>query len=250
MDANQMADELELKLDRLSSLGSPGYEDFEISSVLSEAEMLYVKKFLDRKNNRKQESFEETEIRGQGLSGLVKRENSLPVSASQEYPLQHGVFFDLPEDFMYTIHEEVEINKNVCGTEEPIIGDVRVVQYNDTSRLRKNKYKKPFCKPYGDALVWRLVYSRENDGHENLGDRTVKRHQLITDGTFEIANYSINYLMLPKGIVVDRDDPTNQRNSVLDDSTHTIIVDLAASIMSDRVKEQELNNSIPIKEVE
>ena len=46
MTANEMADSLELKLDRSSSFGSPGYEDFELSSVLTEAQQLYVKKFM------------------------------------------------------------------------------------------------------------------------------------------------------------------------------------------------------------
>ena len=47
MTANEMADALELKLDRSDSFGSPGYEDFELSSVLTEAEQLYVKKYFD-----------------------------------------------------------------------------------------------------------------------------------------------------------------------------------------------------------
>ena len=51
MTANQMADELELKLDRSSSYASPGYEDFELSSVLTEAQTLYVKKYYDELNN-------------------------------------------------------------------------------------------------------------------------------------------------------------------------------------------------------
>ena len=47
MTANEMADKLDEKLDRASSYGSPGYEDFDYSSVLTEAQHLYVKKFFD-----------------------------------------------------------------------------------------------------------------------------------------------------------------------------------------------------------
>jgi hypothetical protein len=50
MTANEMATELELELDRSSSLGSPGYEDFDLTSVLSKAEWFFVKKFIDKKH--------------------------------------------------------------------------------------------------------------------------------------------------------------------------------------------------------
>ena len=46
LTANEMAAELEEKLDRANSFGSPGYEDEDLSSVLTEAQHLYVKKFL------------------------------------------------------------------------------------------------------------------------------------------------------------------------------------------------------------
>lgn len=250
MTGNEMAEELEIQLDRSSSFGSPGYEDFELSSVLTAAEQLYVKKFLESINNRKNESFEETEIRSQGLSALIKRGQALTVSSDQSGIISNGKFFDLPEDFMYTIHEEATINKNICNTETPITADIRIIGHYEISRFRENKYKKPFFKNYGEAIVWRLVYSREIDGHEDLNNRTNKRHQLVTDGTFEVDSYSINYLQNPKGIVVDRDDPDNQRNSILDESTHLVIVQMATDLMLDRVKEQKIQNIESFKEVE
>ena len=71
MTANEMANLLDEKVDRVSSFGSPGYEDFDYTSVLSEAQQLYVKKFFDEVNNRKGKGFEEIEIRNQGLAALV-----------------------------------------------------------------------------------------------------------------------------------------------------------------------------------
>lgn len=251
MTANEMGDELELKLDRSSSNGSPGYEDFELSSVLSEAERLFVKMFIDKKSNRKNESFEETEIRNQGLSALIKRGAVLPVSASQTDVITNGRFFDLPADFMYTIHEEAIIDKIKCGTEDTlIIADIRVTAHDEISRLKRNKYKQPYFKSYGEALVWRLVFSREVDGADPSTTQTVKRHQLVTDGTFNVQSYSINYLQLPKGIVVDNDTVLNQRHCILDESVHSTIVDIATSLMLERVKEQELRNEISFKDVE
>ena len=83
MTANEMADELELRLDRADSLGSPGYEDFDLSSVLTEAQLLYIKQFVSELNNRKGQGFEETEVRNQGLSALIKQGANLTVSADQ-----------------------------------------------------------------------------------------------------------------------------------------------------------------------
>jgi hypothetical protein len=250
MNANEMANELELKADRVSSFGSPGYEDEDLTSVLTEAENLFVKKFVDRKNNRKNESFDETEIRNQGLSALVKRGAALSASSSQVGVFANGTFFDLPVDFMQCIHEEIIVNKNQCGTDTPIEADVFVAGYDEVSRLRKNKYKKPYCFSSGEAKVWRLVFSREVDGDNPSAVETAKRHQVLTDGTFAVSSYSINYLRLPKGIVVDRDTPSNQRSSILDSFTHSTIIDIALSLLLDRVKEQRLSNIESFKDLE
>jgi hypothetical protein len=252
MTANEMGDELEEQLDRATSFGSPGYEDENLTSVLTEAEHIYTKQYIDRKNNRKGESLEETEIRNQGLSALIKRGTSLSVSASQTDVLENGTFFDLPSDFMYCIHEEATIDKIQCDTENTNISvtEFKRMSHGEVNRLKRNKYKKPYYKPHGECKIWRLVYSREDDGHDDISAITSKRHQLITDGTFNVESYSINYLQNPKGIIVDRDTPANQRNCILDESTHMVIVDIAKSLMLERVKEQELTNTVSPKDLE
>jgi hypothetical protein len=246
-----MADQLELRLDRSDSFGSPGYEDFEITSVLTEAESLFVKKFTSELNNRKGEGFEETEIRNQGLSALIKKGASLSASSSQVDVLTNGKFFDLPADFMYCIYEEITIDKLVCGSlVEYIKADVRITAHNEIPRLRRNKYKKPFYKNYGRGLVWRLVFSREVDGSVPASPATRKRHQLMTDGTFNVTNYTINYMKNPNGIIVDRTTVANQRNCILDESTHNAILDIAVDLMMNRVKEQSVKNIEGIKDLE
>ena len=251
MDSNTMANELELRLDRSDSFGSPGYEDFELSSVLTEAQELYVKKFISQLNNRKLQGFEETEIRSQGLSALIKRGATLTISASQADVITNGKFFDLPADFMYTIYETAEIDKILCNTvDTPIEVSVRTVSHNEISRLKDNKYKKPYYKTYGKGSVWRLVYSRFTDGIDPAVVATDKRHQLVTDGTFAITEYSISYLKNPDNIVVDRTTPANRRNCILDDSTHNTIVDIAVDLMMNRVKEQKVPNIEGLKDLE
>jgi hypothetical protein len=251
MTANQMADELELKLDRSSSYGSPGYEDFELSSVLTEAQHLYVKKFFDEMNNRKGKGFQEIEIRNQGLAALITDAPSLAVSASQVGTLTNGKFFDLPTNHMYTVFEECEIDKVQCNTENtPIVAYIVQIAHNEIQRFDWSKYKKPFYKSYGDARVWRSEYARLTTGINPASPATAKRHELITDGTFNVTRYHMRYLKNPETIVVDRDTPANQRNCELDTSTHTVIIDIAMSLMSDRVREQRMQNTEQFKELE
>jgi hypothetical protein len=254
MTANEMANELELKLDRSDSFGSPGYEDFELSSVLSEATNFYVKKFYDEVNNRKGKGFEEIEIRNQGLAALIKDVASLPASASQvgviSNSLLQGKFFDLPTDHMYTIFEECTIDKTECSTTYPIYAYILTVAHNEIQRFNWSKYKKPFYQSYGDSRVWRIEYSRQVSGVIPSQAATAKRHEILTDGTFNIAAYHMRYLKNPSNIVVDRDTPANQRNCELDESTHRVIIDIATDLMMQRVKEQKVQTVEPFKDLE
>lgn len=254
MTANQMADELELKLDRSDSFGSPGYEDFELSSVLTEAEHLYVKKFYDELNNRKGKGFEEIEIRNQGLAALVQDAASCPVSASQVGVLATnnviGKFFDLPTNHMYTIFEQCTIDKNLCGTTTPMKAYVITIAHSEIQRFDWSKYKRPYYSTTGDARVWRSEFSRTVSGINPNTTATAKRHELFTDGTFNIVDYNMRYLKNPEAIVVDRDVPGNQKNCEFDESTHRVIIDMATDLMMQRVKEQKVQIIEPLKDLE
>jgi hypothetical protein len=251
MTANEMADSLEQKLDRSNAFGSPGYEDDDLSSVLTEANHFYVKKYIDEVNNRKFQGFQETEIRNQGLGALIENAPSLTVSASQVGVLPNEKFFDLPTNHMYTIYEHCVIDKLVCGSEvNYIVADVIPKGYNEIRRLIDNKYQKPYYKSYGKARVWRTEYSRQTSGIVPSAPATPKRHGIFTDGTFNVTTYVMNYLRNPSAITVDRNTPNNQRNCELDISTHTVIVDIACDLMLQRVKEQKLQIIEPFKELE
>lgn len=254
MTANQMADELELKLDRSDSYGSPGYEEFDLSSVLTEAQNVYIKKFFSELNNREGKGFEETEIRNQGLAALVQDAASLTVSASQVGVLVNssitGKFFDLPKDHMYTIYEECTIDKPECNSDVNAVAYVIAVAHNEMQRFNWSKYKRPFYKLGGDARVWRSEFSRTVSGIDPALPATAKRHEIFTDGTFNVLNYHMRYVKNPADIVVDRTTPANQRNSELDYSTHVVIIDIATDLMMQRVKEQNQRMVEPFKELE
>jgi hypothetical protein len=218
------------------------------------AETLYIKKFYDELNNRKGKGFQEIEIRNQGLGALIKDAPSLTPSASQVGVITNssvvGKFFDLPSDHMYTIYEECKIDKIECGTTNSIYAYVVAIAHNEMQRFNWSKYKKPYFKSYGDARVWRSEFSRLVDGVNPATPITAKRHEIFTDGTFNVVEYHMRYLKNPSQIVVDRATPANQRNSELDESTHLVIVQMAGDIMMERVKEQKLQIIEPLKELE
>lgn len=241
MTANEMADKLEFLLDRANSFGSPGYTDGELSSVLSSAQIQYTKRFYNYKNNTHQTGFEETEARGQGLSALIQDSGPLAASADQTGVLPNGTFFDLPEDFMFSIYERTTINKTNCDDGEPTEAGVRVVSHDEYSLFKGNYYKRPFANNL-HASVFRMYFSANPGG--------VKRHEIITGDDFIVTSYRMRYLKNPEDITVDRQDPANQISSELDEFTHEVIVDIARDLMLETVKEQKLDNEIDIENFE
>ena len=245
MTANEMADELELRLDRSFSYGSPGYEDYELSSVLNQALTDYVKSFYSEKNNRKGYGFEESEVRNQGLAELIKN-SATSLSASQVGVLKNGAFYDLPQDFMYTILETAEVDILDCDNNNKLV-DVEVISHDEHNRVKGNKYRRASSNII-EPRVLRIGFSRATSTYSSTG--TVKRHELITDGSFNIVNYTMRYLINPPEIIVDRSITTNQRNCILDESTHNVIIDTARDIMLGIVKEQKAQNEADLKDLE
>ncbi|HEY8361295.1 MAG TPA: hypothetical protein VIK77_00260 [Tissierellaceae bacterium] len=240
MNANQMAEQFELRMNLVDSFAAPSYEDVEISGFLNLAMDLFIEKNLDELLNQKKTGFEETESRGQALSQLIKT-GVCSVSSVQQGAFANGVFYDLPDDFKLTIAEVVKIDKNHCKTKTPIQADVVVVSHDEYNRFRRNYYKLPYYNGF-EAKVWRMYFSRAVSNYEDENAATRKRHQLITDGSFAVTDYEISYLKEFDPIVVDRANPANMRNCILDDElTHSKIVELAVALADNSNKEQRPN---------
>jgi hypothetical protein len=239
MTANEMANKLEFLLDRANSFGSPGYTDGELSFALSSAQIQYVKRFYNFKNNAHQTGFEETEARGQGLSALIQDSGPLAVSNNQVGTLPNGTFYSLPEDFMFTIYELVFIDRPDCNG-NPTEAGVKVVSHDEYSLFKGNYYKRPFANNI-HASVFRMYFNP---------DSGLKRHEIITDGTFSVNSYRMRYLKNPVDITVNRQDPPSQVDCELDEFTHEVIVDIARDLMLETVKEQKLDNEIDIENFE
>ncbi len=138
----------------------------------------------------------------------------------------NGVFFDLPDDFLYSIEETAKLTG---GTKEVI---VKPIKHDSYIANINNPYKQP-C----SWLVWRMDFSRATDA---LGESSAsaKRTELIHDGS-GLISYRMRYLRFPPEIVVNEFDPTQQKHCVLDSVMHEAIVTEAVKIAQAAVKPQE-----------
>lgn len=300
MLANEMADNVLVQFEKLNSQNAPGIQDSQLSIILTNAEWHFVQTRLSKILNSKKEGFEETEVRSQGLSALVKDSatTSIIEPISNEN-LKYGRFWTLPLDFMYAILERCEINKLDCGEYSSnldkgtytsgtsySLNDIvfyeetntfyQSLSNNNTATITNSKYWKeiegaegyivpithdeynkgrfnPFKKPYFDGsecIVWRMTYSRDDSGYDDsttiisngynyITSQTPKRHELITDGTFEVIKYKLRYIRIPREIVVDRLTPANQRHCELDESTHQAIVNIAVDMLKESLSQPD-----------
>lgn len=219
--------------DKMNNDNAPGYEDSEISLLLNKAQERFLLQTYSG-TNRVKEAFEETEKRRKDLSELVKNSDISLASASQTGVLPNGTFYDLPTNFLYAIKEEVTISSdNECDNEKRI--KVKPITHDEYTINIENPFKQPY-----NELVWRLDYSRTTD------NTNPKRHELITDGSYDITTYHLRYLRKPTDIVVDLDTPANQVHCVLNEITHQRIVDLAVEIALENTVDPRLVTNVQL----
>jgi hypothetical protein len=253
MLANDLAELVLVEYEKLNNADAPGVQDEVMSIVLTNAQLLYVISRIQPITNSLQQGLEETEIRNQGLSGLYNAAILTPNPVATALNLTNGKFVDLPRDFMLCIYEKAVLDRNYCHKDQKAEVGVRVISHNDFEEQRFNPFRKPFFDGYTGS-VWRLNYapidvgyasntylapSSPNfiDGYDFLVGSTNKRHELITDGDFEVDRYYIRYLRYPRKIVVDTTNPTNQRNPELDEFVQrgalvSVAVDLLKTYLS------------------
>jgi len=247
MTSLEMLNALKVGYDSMYSLSAPGFEDPAYSIILTKAQKVLIRSILTSKNNKNQEGLEETEVRNQGLSALVKdgtdnvAANFPTLSPDQAGSFPTESFWDLPPDFMYTLNEGVTTSVENCSTETFDRITVLPISHDEYYQNFYNPYKKPWTNG-SEGLVWRISYSRGTNGR--------KRHGLITDGNFTITNYHLRYLKNPVNIVVDEQTPANNVDCELDESTHEAIVGIAINLLARAVREQLPPEQLPIEILE
>lgn len=236
MTAQEMWDNVLVTYDALYSASAPGFEVPEANILLSKAQWYYILQRINPKNNRNMEGIEETELRSQGLSALIKdgqqaTDPPTTLGVSQTGVLTGEVFWALPQDFMYTLYEAVVTNIPVCGSSTYTKIPVIPISHDEYNLNYSNPYKQPWTNG-SEGLVWRLV-----NKPQVVNNVERKIHGLVTLG-FNVTNYYIRYFKKPLNIEIGVQD------CELDDFTHQAIVDIAVKLLSAAVREQ-----IPINQL-
>jgi hypothetical protein len=187
MTAQEMEQEFLILYDKITNFDAPGYEPLEISIFLTKAQERIILREIRAEGNKYQEGFEETEIRRKDLNELVKGITITIPAAIQLNTLPNGVFYDLPEDFLYAISEEI-----TTSSEDDCKNGVRLLVKPTTHDEYAINVKNPFKKPSILRYAWRIDYSD-------------KQHELITDATFSVAEYHLRYLKTLVPIIIGAD---------------------------------------------
>jgi len=214
-----MKEEFLILYDKVTNQAAPGYTNSEISIFLNKAQLQFVKNRYNFKGNSYSEGFEETEKRRKDLAELTR--NAEITGGAANLSNQVGVsikgeFFDLPDDLMYSLREQVLTASSVkCYNGKTI--RVKPVTHDEYAIEINN----PFSKP-DKTVVWRLDFSRDiTQGPLN----EKKRHELITGKDITVDKYYLRYLKVPEIIDIE-----SNQSSELNDEVHAEIIDYAVRI--------------------
>lgn len=183
----ELLNEFNLLYNNVMSNGAPGFNEYEISVFLTEAQEALVKELYSGKNVFRS-SFESSEEATRSLTNLLRTYSTME-QFSPKYPRDirkaisaNSYFFQLPLDVWYIVREQIKISpeENLCDISEPI--DVVPVTHDDFSKIRKNPFRKE-----GTHRALRL--SLDNNIVEIISK-------------YNIYSYFLRYLIKPSPIVL------------------------------------------------
>lgn len=252
MTANEMWDNVLVTYDALYSQSAPGFVDPEASIILTKAQWYYVLQRINPKSNRNMEGFEETEIRIQELSSLVKdsQDANPPISklTTQTGTLPGETLWAIPVDCMLPIYEGCTTNTKQCGSNPAIYNRIMTIpiSHDEYNLNFSNPYKKPWTDGT-EGILWRLEH-----GTQDVNGTDRKIHGIIysTDPNLTITNYYMRYIKYPQDIQINLSNPSSQVSCKLDPISHQSICDIAVKLLSAAVREQIPANQLSAENLE
>ena len=250
MTANEMWDNVLVTYDALYSQSAPGFVDPEASIILTKAQWYYVLQRINPKSNRNMEGFEETEIRIQELSSLVKDSANAtpPISklTTQTGTLPGETLWAIPVDCMLPIYEGCTTSTKQCGSNPAVYNRIMTIpiSHDEYNLNFSNPYKKPWTDGT-EGILWRLEH-----GTKTVNTVERKIHGIITDGSFSITDYYMRYIKYPEDIQINLSNPSSQVNCKLDPISHQSICDIAVKLLSAAVREQIPANQLSAENLE
>lgn len=208
MTNQQFLDSFYLQADVVATLNTKGFEPSEITNMANRAmEALIIKK-VRTLSNANREGFEETEKRTQELGELVRYKSITNFTTGF---FENGKYVILPNTLIDTTNAETT---NPAGSTnyddvywltvyEDAITDILdcFIKDNDTIYERATVIEAnhsqigymlidPFNKPNSQPNNFKVLRLRSSG----------RKHELITDGNFNITAYKIGYIKKPKPI--------------------------------------------------
>jgi len=254
MTANEMWDNVLVTYDALYSQSAPGFVDPEASIILTKAQWYYVLQRINPKSNRNMEGFEETEIRIQELSSLVKDSaNATPPMLKLPTNQQIGTLpgetlWAIPVDCMLPIYEGCTTNTKQCGSNPAVYNRIMTIpiSHDEYNLNFSNPYKKPWTDGT-EGILWRLEH-----GTQDVNGTPRKIHGIIysTNPNETVTNYYMRYIKYPQDIQINLFNPSLQVSCELDPISHQSICDIAVKLLSAAVREQIPANQLSAENLE
>lgn len=202
-----------LLYDKVTNFDAPGYEDEEITAILTKAQERVFFNYYHTLGNKYQEGFEATEARRKDLKELVKGVTlNTPITTSENLP--NGVFFTLPQDCLFAISEEVTlVSSDPCYNNKRI--RIKPITHDEYSINKHNPFKNP-----DENIAWRLDYQNQ-------------RHEIITAPNTTVGEYHLRYIKRLNPIITGAftfEGVAGPLDCELDPILHERIVDEAVRI--------------------
>lgn len=229
MNSIEMKREFLVGYDKVANLDSPGYEDNEISYFLTKAQENVILSYINP-DNKYGETFEETEKVRKYFANLVQPsvDNNgnikTQVSLNQFGTIDNNsVIYELATDTWLPINEWLTTDDK-CSKKVKVMP----ISHDEYYANIDNPFKKP-----DNTIAWRLDLNSVNNR---------MRHEIVTNGEYNIEDYHVRYLKKPNQIVVDENTPINNVNCELDSMIHRRIVDEAIKLALETSEERRLSS--------
>jgi len=213
MTVQEMKDEFLVGYDKVASLAAPGFEDSEISHFLSQAQERFVKQHYHPRGNKYQEGFDESEKRKKDLSNILRQTQPILSVDQTDVVGENSFLYDMPEDYWLTTMEWL-ITDDTCNNRKKVIPKTHDEYFEEVDN--------PFEKP-DSSRAWRLEISPNGD---------ITRHEIITNGDYNITSYNVRYVKQLTDISI-----TNDVDCELHPMTHREIVNMAVTIALENQQE-------------
>lgn len=237
--------EFNLLYNNLASDKAPGLEPYEISVLLTKAQLSLVKDYFSQSTDPVREGFDGSIRRQADFASLittVKLEEETDSSLVHLDTRDSTKYYKYPDDAFLVLNEIVE------DTTDEVYYSVVPVSYDEYARLMMRPYKYP-----SEGQAWRLLTNVTADSSSGSGDTDIvgdAEVELIGRfGTGNNIEYRVRYVKRPQPIILENlsdgltiDGKTAAQTCLLPEHLHDEIlaraVDLAKASWSDSVAPQ------------